>query len=79
MTLADIARRYGTWSLAGFAICLVTWLILAALRCPFVLVARLLSAAQVGIDARIADRLAAHHDATATVTPASSSRRSHRV
>lgn len=70
MTLTDIARRFGTWTLAGFAICLVTWLILAALRAPFVLVARLLGAAQGGIDARIADRLAAHH-----ATPASSSRR----
>ena len=59
MTLADIARRYGTWSLAGFALCLVTWLILAALRFPFVLVVRLLGAAQQGIDARMADRLTA--------------------
>lgn len=53
MTLADIARRYGTWSLAGFALCLVTWLILAALRFPFALVVRLLGAAQQGIDARL--------------------------
>lgn len=57
MTLADIARRYGTWTLTGFAICLVTWLLLAALRAPFVLVARLLAAAQSGIDDRLADRL----------------------
>lgn len=76
MTLADIARRYGTWTLAGFAVCLVTWLLLAALRFPFVLIARLLGSAQVGIDARIAARLAAHHT---TVTPASSSRRTHHV
>lgn len=59
MTVADIARRYGTWSLAGFAVCLVTWLILAAIRAPFVLVVRLLAAAQQGIDARMTDRLTA--------------------
>lgn len=59
MTIADVARRYGTWTLAGFAVCLVTWLILAALRAPFALVVRLLAAAQHGIDARMTDRLAA--------------------
>lgn len=58
MTLADIARRYGTWTLAGFAVCLVTWLILAAIRAPFSLVVRLLSAAQQGIDARMTTRIA---------------------
>ena len=59
MTLADIAQQYGLWRLAGFAVCLVTWLLLAALRAPFVLVVRLLGAAQQGIDARMTDRLAA--------------------
>ena len=59
MTLDDIARHYGTWSLAGFAVCLVTWLILAAIRAPFALVVRLLGAAQHGIDARMTDRLSA--------------------
>lgn len=78
MTLADIARRYGTWTLAGFAVCLVTWLLLAALRAPFSLVGRLLGAAQVGIDARIADRLAAHHTTTVSA-PRSHSRRTRHV
>lgn len=72
MTVDDIARRYGTWTLAGFAACLLTWLLLAAIRCPFVLVARVLAAAQHGIDARMTARIA---DAPA----ASSTRRSHHV
>lgn len=58
MTLADIARRYGTWTLTGFAVCLVTWLILAAIRAPFAVVVRLLGAAQYGIDARMTTRIA---------------------
>lgn len=72
MTLADIAQQYGTWRLAGFAACLLTWLLLALLRCPFVLVARVLAAAQHGIDARMTARIA---DAPA----ASSTRRSRHV
>ncbi len=71
MTLTDIARRFGTWALAGFAVCLVTWLLLAALRCPFVFVARLLAAAQGGIDARLTTTLATPTD--------TSSRRTHHV
>ena len=59
MTLAEVARRYGTWTLTGFALCLVTWLLLAAIRAPFAFVVRLLGAAQQGIDARMTDRLTA--------------------
>ncbi len=69
MTLADIAQQYGPWRLAGFAACLITWLVLALIRCPFVVVARLLAAAQGGIDARLTARLAA--------PTASSTRRNH--
>jgi len=58
MTLADIAQQYGAWRLAGFAVCLVTWLLLAAIRAPFALVVRLLGAAQQGIDARMTARIA---------------------
>lgn len=72
MTVADIARRYGTWTLAGFAACLLTWLLLAAIRCPFAFIARVLAAAQHGIDARMTARIA---DAPA----ASSTRRSTHV
>lgn len=72
MTVDDIARRYGVWRLAGFAACLLTWLLLAALRAPFALVVRLLGAAQHGIDTRMTARIA---DAPA----ASSTRRSTHV
>ncbi len=72
MTLADIAQQYGPWRLAGFAACLLTWLLLALLRAPFVFIARVLAAAQHGIDARMTARIA---DAPA----ASSARRSHHV
>lgn len=64
MTVAEIVDRYGPWRIAALAVCLLTWLLLAALRTPFVVVARLLAAAQCGIDERITDRIT-----TATTTP----------
>ena len=64
MTVAEIVDRYGPWRIAALAVCLLTWLLLAALRTPFVVVARLLAAAQRGIDERITDRIT-----TATTTP----------
>ncbi len=57
MTVAEIVDRYGPWRIAALAVCLLTWLLLAALRTPFVVVARLLAAAQRGIDERVTDRL----------------------
>lgn len=64
MTLDDLRRRYGVSLLISITACLAAWLLLAALRCPFALVARVLAAAQDGVDARMTDRIT-----TATTTP----------
>ena len=64
MTLDELRRRYGVSLLVSIAACLCTWLLLALLRAPFVLVARVLAAACDGVDARMTDRIT-----TATTSP----------
>lgn len=64
MTLDALARRYGVSLLVSVAACLCTWLLLALLRAPFSLIARVLAAACDGVDARMTDRIT-----TATTRP----------
>ncbi len=53
MSVFDVLHQHGPWRLAGFALALTVFLLLHLLRFPFALAARLLLAAQVGLDARI--------------------------
>lgn len=59
MSVFDVMQQHGPWRLAGFAAALTVFLLLHLLRFPFALAARVLLAAQTGLDARI----------TAVITP----------
>ncbi|OQO91966.1 hypothetical protein B1813_06695 [Saccharomonospora piscinae] len=53
MSVFDIVQQHGPWKLAGFVAALGVFLLLHLIRWPLALAARLLHAAQAGLDARI--------------------------
>lgn len=53
MSVFDVLHQHGPWRLAGFAAALTVFLLLHLIRWPLALAARLLLAAQTGLDARI--------------------------
>lgn len=53
MSVADILDTYGPWRLAAFLLAVAIYLALHLTRFPFVLVAKILAAAQRGLDQRI--------------------------
>lgn len=53
MSTFDIVSEHGPWRLAGFVVAVAVFLLLHVARWPFVLIARVLWAAQVGLDHRI--------------------------
>ena len=53
MSVFDVMQQHGPWRLAGFAAALTVFLLLHLIRWPLALAARLLLAAQTGLDARI--------------------------
>ncbi|WP_344862370.1 hypothetical protein [Amycolatopsis ultiminotia] len=53
MTVSEIATRHGSWRLAGFALSVLLFLALGLIRWPLVVLARLLTWVQAGLDARI--------------------------
>ncbi|EHR48925.1 hypothetical protein SacmaDRAFT_0625 [Saccharomonospora marina XMU15] len=53
VTVFDIVQQHGPWRVAGFVAALALFLLLHLLRWPLALGARLLLAAQSGLDQRI--------------------------
>jgi hypothetical protein len=53
VSVFEIAKEHGSWRLAGFALAVLLFCLLALLRWPLLLAARLLLAVQAGLDARI--------------------------
>ncbi len=62
MSVFDVMQQHGPWRLAGFAAALAVFLLLHLLRWPLALAARLLLAAQTGLDARITAAITPHTD-----------------
>ena len=57
MSVFDVMHHHGPWRLAGFAAALAVFLLLHLIRWPVALVARLLLAAQTGLDQRLTNAI----------------------
>ncbi|EHY90014.1 hypothetical protein ACQPZU_01835 [Saccharomonospora azurea] len=57
MSVFDVLHQHGPWRLAGFALALTVFLLLHLLRWPLALAARLLLAAQTGLDHRLTNAI----------------------
>jgi hypothetical protein len=53
VSVFEIAKKHGSWRLAGFALAVLLFCALSLLQWPLLIAARLLLAVQSGLDARI--------------------------